>query len=457
MSFQTDLTEGPVVKKYIFFMIPILLSGIIQQLYNTADTMVVGKFVGEGALAAVGSTASLTNLILNMFLGLSVGTNVVCSRLFGAGNKEDLHKAVHTSMLLAIVSGIILAVVGMVFSRKMLALMSTPDDVIDDATLYMKLYFLGSPTSMIYNFGAAILRAAGDTKRPLYILSFAGIANVGINLFCVIVLKWGVAGVAIGTIAAQLLSAILVLRLLVKTDTEFKLEFKKLKLYKKELTKIAVIGIPSGLNGIMFSISNVIIQSSINSFGKIAMAGSVASGNIESFGFLIINASVQGVVTFVGQNMGARKLKRVDNIVKIGMLSAFIGIGLFSALIFCFGEVLLGLFVKDATESGVIEIGMIKMIIAVSGYSLLIPCEIFGASLKGMGRAIENTIVSAICVCLLRVVWILAILPFNRTITMLFMAYPITWAISSVVMFFVFVVVRKKEFSKIRRLQAEAL
>lgn len=449
MAFETNLTEGSVAKKYIFFVIPILLSGFMQQLYNSADAVVVGKFVGDTALAAVGATSSLTNLILNLFLGLSVGTNVVCSRFFGAGDKEALHKAIHTSILLGIISGVLLALVGLIFSGSLLRFMATPEEVIGEATLYMQIYFLGAPASMLYNFGAAVLRAAGDTKRPLYILAAAGVANVVLNLFCVIVLELGVLGVAIGTVASQLLSAVMVLWILVRNNTEFKLTFSKLRIYKNELIKIAATGIPAGLNGIMFNISNVIIQTAINSFGKVAMAGSVASGNIENFVFLVINSAEQGVITFVGQNMGAKKPKRVNMVIKTGLLSTLVGVGVLSALVIIFSEELLGLFVKDASQTGIIKVGVMKMAVVVSSYCLLVPSSTYGAALKGMGSALACMVVNSVCVCLTRIVWILAILPLKRTITMLFFAYPVSWAISSIVMFVVYIIIRKKRYERI--------
>lgn len=446
MKLGTDLTQGSVLKKYTLFLIPIILSGIIQQLYNTADTMVVGMFAGDTALAAVGSTSSLTNLILHLFLGLSVGTNVVCARLFGAGNKEGLQRAIHSSVLLALASGVGLMFVGYVFSRPLLELLGTPSDVIDGATLYMQVIFMGSPASMLYNFGAAILRAAGDTKRPLYILIFAGLINVALNLFCVIVLKLAVLGVALGTIASQLFSAVAVVWILLRTESEFKLSFKKLRFHARELKNIAATGIPSGLNGIMFSLSNVVIQSAINSFGKAAIAGSAAASNIEAYGFLLLSAAEQGLISFVGQNIGAAKYKRVSSVTKVALIIAFLSSSLFLLFIKLYGEPLIGLFTDNNSRTEVIKMGIIKLEIVAGSYILLIPNQILNGVLKGMGRAIIPTVINAFCVCVLRIIWMYTAYPLNPTLNMVYTAYPISWAASSVAIIVAYIIVRKKVF-----------
>ncbi len=448
MKFGSDLTEGPITKKFIYFIVPIILSGFLQQLYSTADTMVVGRFAGDTALAAVGSTVALTNLILNLFIGLSVGANVVCARHFGAGDKKGLHDAIHTSVSLAIVSGFLLAAVGFFFSGTFLRLMSTPNDVIGQATLYMQVYFLGSPASLLYNFGAAILRAAGDTKRPLYILAFSGIANIALNLFCVIVLKLGVIGVAIGTIASQVISAIAVITILLKSKTEFSLKSSHIRIHKNQLLKIAYTGIPSGLNGCMFSLSNVIIQTAINSFGKIAIAGNVVASNLEIFGFLILSSVEQGVVTFVGQNMGAGKFKRIDSVTKVAMCCAFVGAGAFALLMIFLGRPLLGLFADDTSREVVVSAAMLKMSIVIYSYIIHVPNQVLGGVLKGMGRAVISMLINVVCICLLRVVWVLCVFPLHPTLQMVYYSYPITWGSSSIVAMIVYYFVRKKIFKK---------
>ena len=446
MAYATNLTEGSVLKKYIFFIVPIILSGFLQQLYNTADTMVVGKFAGDAALAAVGATAALTNLILNLFLGLAIGTNVVCSRYYGAEDKEGLSKAVHTSILLALVSGVFLAFVGVFFSRNFLMWMSTPHDVIEGATIYMQVYFLGAPASLVYNFGAAILRAAGDTKRPLYILATAGIVNVVLNLVCVIVLELGVVGVAIGTIASQVLSAISVIIILIRTNSEFKLKLNKLKIHKKVLCKILAIGIPSGLNGIMYSLSNVILQTTINSFGKSAVAANVAASNVEIFGFLVLSSAEQGVVSFVGQNIGAKKYDRAEKVTKIAMLTSFVGAIIVAFLVVSFGPVLLGFFADSESINTVVGIGMVRMTIIMYSYVLQVPNQILSGTLKGMGRAVEPTVINAVFVCLMRVIWIFFVYPIKPALEMVYYSYPVTWGLSSVAMIVIYILVKRKVF-----------
>ncbi|MBR5155125.1 MAG: MATE family efflux transporter [Clostridia bacterium] len=448
MKFGTNLAEGSVFKKYFTFIVPIILSGWLQQLYNTADTMVVGTFVGDAALAAVGSTSSLTNLILHLFLGLAIGTNVVCARYYGANNWEGLNRAIHTSITLAVISGVFLAMVGLFCSRPFLKIMETPDDVIDLATLYMQVFFMGSPASMVYNFGSAVLRAAGDTKRPLYILLGAGLVNVALNLFCVLVLKLGVLGVAIGTVASQLISAIVVVRILTHTDTEFKLQFSKLRIYRRELGKIAATGIPSGLNGVMFSTSNVIIQSAINSFGKLAMAGSVAATNVENFGFLVLSAVEQGAVSFVGQNMGAKKPDRITSVTKVAMI-----IGIASSLLFLFvmreaGPIMLGLFADDTSREAVVRMGMIKLAFVACSYTLYVPSQVLNGVLKGMGRATVPTVINSVCICGLRLLWMFVAYPFNPTLEMVYTSYSISWGCSSIAMIIAYLIVKRKIFRR---------
>ncbi len=451
MKLGTDFTQGAVFKKYIMFIIPIILSSFLQQLYNTADTMVVGKFAGDDALAAVGSTVALTNLILNLFLGLSVGANVVCSQNYGAGDKQGLHRAIHTSYVLAIVSGLFLAVVGWVFSGLFLDLMSTPKDVLGQATLYMQVIFLGAPASLVYNFGAAILRAAGDTKRPLYILAAAGVVNIGLNLFCVIVLQLGVVGVAIGTIASQLISAVAVTVILLRTKNEFRLEPSKIRVHSKEFVKIIATGIPAGLSGIMFSLSNVVIQTAINEWGKAAVAGNVAASNVEIFGFLVLSAAEQGTISFVGQNYGAKKPDRVDKVTKFSLLTGFAGAALFAVLILAAGPFFLGFFTDAGPQSKIIEIGMIKMTIVLYSYILHTPSTIFGGVMKGLGKAVVVTAINGVFICLMRVLWILYVYPLNETIEMIYYSYPVTWGSASVVTSIVYIFVRRSMFKRLKQ------
>lgn len=444
MKLGTDLTKGSVLKNFILFIIPIVLSGVMQQLYNTADTLVVGKFVGDVALAAVGSTGSVTHLILNIFIGLSVGTNVICARFYGAGNSEGLSRAIHTSILLSVASGVFLAIVGFVFSKPLLALMGTPYDVIDSAALYMRIFFLGSPFSMLYNFGSAILRAAGDTKRPFYIMLISGVVNVALNLFCVLVLKIGVAGVAIGTIASQFVSAVMVIYILVKSNGEFNLNLKKLRLYKRELGQIMAIGIPSGLNGIMFSLSNVIIQSTVNSFGKAAVAGQAAASNIETYGFLLQSSVEQGAVSFAGQNMGAKKFNRVRRTAVVALCSSLFFAFAYMAVSFFAGDVILGLFADEASRDSVIQMGLLKLLTSASGFFLIAPMQALCGVLKGMGKVISVTAINAFFICFMRVLWIAFIFPLNPVLKTVYLSHPVSWALSSTAITIVYFIERRK-------------
>lgn len=436
-----DLTSGPVFRKLVIFVIPIILSGALQQLYNAADSVVVGQFVGDSALAAVGSTVALTNLIVNLFVGLAVGANVVCARYFGAGNREGLYRAIHAGIALALVAGVGLAVIGFSFAKPLLLMMGTPDTVIAQATLYMQVCFLGSPFSMVYNFGAGILRAGGDTKRPLYILTAAGLVNVALNLFCVIVLKLGVLGVAIGTISSQLLSAFCVMRILIRSDSEFRFELKGLRFYKKETLSIIKVGVPAGLNGIMFSISNVILQSTVNTYGDSAMAGIAAAGNIEIFMFIFLSSVEQGVVSFTAQNMGAGKLKRIDFVLRDAIIFGILGVALLNALILPFQEPLLRVFTDG---SSAISFGKIKLFMLCAYYFLYVPGMLCGGSLRGMGWSVTPAVINAVFICCARIVWIYAFYPANPTMKMLFYAYPISWALSMLAQATAYLIARHK-------------
>ena len=303
-SYEMDMCNGPILKKLLIFALPLMLSGILQLLFNAADIVVVGKFTGSHALAAVGSTSALINLFVNVFIGFSIGTNVLVAQYFGARDEKNVQETVHTSILLGIVGGFILIVSGIIFAKPMLEWMDTPDNVLEHAVLYMRIYFIGMPAMLIYNFGAAILRAIGDTKRPLYYLLSAGVINVVLNLFFVIVLNMGVAGVAAATVASQVVSAILIVRCLIQSEGIYRLNLHKLKFHKKKLIRIVQIGLPAGLQGAVFSLSNVLIQSSVNSFGSVAMAGNTAAGNIEGFVYTSMNAIYQTALSFTSQNVG---------------------------------------------------------------------------------------------------------------------------------------------------------
>lgn len=440
-SFEMNLTEGNVTTKLILFVLPIMLSGVLQQLYNAADAVVVGKFAGERALAAVGATPALTNLILNLFLGLSAGNNVVCARHFGAGNRERLSRAVHTSVLLGLFSGIILSVFGLIFSSPLLSLMGTPENVLPLATLYMRIFFLGAPFSLLYNFGAGVLRAIGDTRRPLYILFASGIVNVCVNLICVVGFHMDVAGVALGTVISQLLSAAAIMVILMKTDGDYKFTLRNARFYASELRGIIRIGIPAGLNGIMFSLSNVIIQAAVNSFKETAIAGNTASANIEVFFFLVVSSLEQGLVSFTGQNIGAGNHKRIDRAVFSAHCIAAVELAIMGVAVYFGRNFFLGLF-TDSQD--VIAIGTIKLTIICVCYFLYIPNQICGGALRGFGKSLTPTLINALFVCVTRIIWIIVFYPMNPTLRMLYLAYPISWGLSSVAQLIAYVAMRRK-------------
>ncbi len=442
MKMGSNLTEGSIRKKFCLFVVPVILSGFLQQLYNTADTIVVGQFAGDTALAAVGSTTVLTNLIVTLFIGLSVGTNVVCARFFGAENKIGIERALYTSVVLGVVLGIPLTLIGWFGSGYFLGLMGTPMDIIKPAALYMKLYFLGVPATLIYNFGSAVLRAMGDTKRPLYILTAAGIVNVILNLICVIGFHLDVVGVAIGTIASQVLSAIAVMVIFTKENSEPHFKISKIRVFKKELLMILAIGIPSGLNGILFSLSNTLTQSAVNSFGKLTVAAHSIGWTFMGFCHLLITASEQGVISFVGQNLGAEKYDRVNKTVNVGLVFAVITVLTFTSFLIINAEWIIGIFTKDPE---VVKIGLVQFYNALSLYVLYIPSIIYGAALRGMGKAILPTAINIVGICVLRVVWVTVVWPLNPTLEMVYYSFPLSWVASGIAMTIAYMIAKRKE------------
>lgn len=440
-KYEMDMCSGPFAKKILIFYIPLMLSGVLQLLFNAADIVVVGRFAGSDALAAVGSTSSLINLLVNFFMGLSIGVNVLIARFFGAGQKKELSDMVHTAILTSIISGFILLVLGMIVAGPALKLMDTPGDVIDQSTLYMRIYFCGMPFFMAYNFGAAILRAIGDTKRPLYYLAFSGLVNVVLNLIFVIIFHMGVAGVATATAISQAISAVLVLRCLVKSETDYRLDLKKLRIEKDKMFKMMQIGLPAGLQSSLFSISNVLIQSSVNSFGSIAMAGNTAASNLEGFVYTAMNAFSQTVVSFTGQNYGAQKYKNISRILLIcqGLVAA-VGLILGNAAYLGSG-ILLKLYSAD---SEVISFGMLRMSIICSTYCLCGMMDTMVGSLRGLGCSIIPTIVSLAGACLFRVVWIYTVFRHFKTLNCLYISYPISWTLTLIAHIICFLIVYRK-------------
>ena len=439
-GYEIDMCNGPLFGKILIFAVPLMLSGMLQLFFNAADIIVVGQFVGHTALAAVGSTGSLINLLVNVFVGLSVGTNVLVARYYGARDAKHLHETVHTSVLTSVLSGTALIVIGLILAEPLLTLMGTPDDVLDQAALYMRIYFVGMPATMLYNFGAAILRAVGDTKRPLYFLFASGVVNVILNLVFVIVFHLGVAGVAIATVISQCISALLVLRCLIHEEGMYRLHLNKLKIHKSRLILMIRIGLPAGMQGAIFSISNVLIQSSVNSFGSVAMAGNTAASNIEGFIYTAMNAFHQTSISFTSQNYGAGKKKRITRILIQCEILVFIVGCVFGNLAYRFGVRLLLIY---STDADVIQYGLIRMGVICTTYFLCGMMDVLVGSLRGLNYAILPMLVSIAGACGLRILWIFTVFQWDRTLFVLYLSYPVSWAITACCHLICYIVVKR--------------
>jgi len=447
--YEMDMTRGPLLPEILKFSGPLVLTGVLQLLYNAADVVVVGRFAGATSLAAVGSTGSLINLLINLFMGLSVGTSVIVAREIGAENYQGVHQGVHTSITVALIGGILVGLVGFFAARPLLEWMDSPEDVIDLAALYVRIYFLGMPANMLYNFGAAILRAVGDTRRPLYYLTISGLINILLNLLLVIVFHMDVAGVAIATVTSQVISMVLVIVCLIRSHTEIHLDLRKLSISARSLKLIAQVGLPAGIQGSLFSISNVLIQSSVNSFGSVAMAGNAASQNLEGFVYTAMNSIYQADLTFASQNYGAGEKKRVRNVMWT-CEGTVIFIGLFLGLLVNqFGRPLLGIYNENPD---VIEYGLLRMHIILPTYFLCGMMDTMVGQLRGVGYSIMPMIVSLTGACLLRIVWIMTIfsLPQYHTLQMLYISYPVSWGITFLIHFICYFAVRKHAEARMR-------
>ena len=439
------MCSGPLLGKMILFALPLMVSSILQLLFNAADIIVVGKFAGNQALAAVGSTGALINLIVNLFIGLSVGTNVLVARYYGAHQGEDLSETIHTSILASVIGGAILVVIGLVVAEPLLHLMGTPDDVIEQSSLYMRIYFIGMPVNMLYNFGSAILRAVGDTKRPLYFLLVAGVINVVLNLIFVSAFSMGVAGVAAATIISQAISALLIVYCLIRSQGVYQLHLKKLRIHMDKLVKMVRIGLPAGMQGAIFSISNVLIQSSINSFGSIVMAGNTAASNIEGFVYVSMNAVHQTTLSFTSQNLGAKQYKRIEKVLLLSLaLVTVIGLTLGGGA-YLLGNTLLRIYSPDAE---IIHYGMLRMAYVCVPYFLCGVMEVMVGSLRGLGYSIMPMIVSLAGACGLRILWLYTLFAMDPTLPMLYVSYPVSWFVTAAVHGICYLVVRRKFIHK---------
>ncbi len=440
-SYEMDMCSGPLLGKILSYAMPLMLSGILQLLFNAADVIVVGRFAGHESLAAVGSTSALVNLLINVFIGLSIGANVLVAQYFGARKDREVSETVHTAVTVSLVCGVLLVVIGTFASAPLLSLMETPADVLDKASLYMRIYFMGMPVIMLYNFGAAILRAIGDTRRPLYFLMTAGVVNVLLNLMFVIVFHMGVAGVALATVLSQCISAALVCRCLAKSDGSYRLEFSKLRINRRMFGRIARIGLPAGFQGAVFSISNVLVQSSMNSFGSVAMAGSTAASNLEGFVYNAMNSIYQTNLSFTSQNIGGGKFSRINRILML-CLAVVTVIGLVMGGSFVLlGSNLLGIYSSDPA---VIQNGLKRMMVICAPYFICGWMDVLVGSLRGLGYAVLPMLVSLTGACGLRVVWLYTVFQWHPTLETLYLAYPVTWLVTAIVHLCCFLLVRRK-------------
>lgn len=440
-SYEIDMCNGPLFGKILAFSVPLMLSGILQLLFNAADTVVVGRFAGNTALAAVGSTSSLINLLTNLFIGFSVGANVLIARFYGAKKEKEASETVHSAICLSVICGVILLVLGVCVTKQILVWMGTPEEVLGQAALYMKIYFIGMPVILLYNFGSSILRAIGDTRRPLYYLMAAGVVNVLLNLVFVIGFRMGVAGVATATVISQALSAFLILRCLSRLEGFCRLDLKKLCLKKDKTLQIMRIGFPAGLQGMVFSLSNVLIQSSVNSFGSVAMAGNTAAMNLEGFIYIAMNSFHQTAMSFTSQNLGAGKIKRINQVLLLclGMVT-FVGLSMGWAA-YLAGKPLLSIYSSDEE---VIRYGIMRLSIICTTYCLCGIMDVFVGALRGIGYSFMPMVVSLLGACGLRILWIFTIFQWHRSLIGLYISYPISWFLTGAVHALCYIIVNKK-------------
>ena len=440
-KYEIDMCNGSILDKLISFSIPLMLSGILQLLFNAVDIIVVGRFTGSEALAAVGSTTALINVFVNLFIGISLGANVLAARFYATGQDKEMSETVHTSITLALISGIVMGIVGILAAKGALELMDTPDNVLDQATLYMRIYFMGMPFFMLYNYGAAILRAVGDTKRPLYFLILSGTTNAILNMFLVVRFHMGVAGVAIATVISQCISCVLVLKCLYDSEGSYQLRFSKLGMKARYVKQIFQVGVPAGIQSTIINFSNVLLQSSVNSFGSVAMAGYTAANNILGFLYVSVNSITQACMSFTSQNYGVRKFKRMDKV-----LLECLGLTVVVALVlgggsYLFGSELMHIYTKSAD---VVACGVDIMLYTTVTYFLCGIMDLFPGALRGMGHSTVPMILSVIGTVGTRIVWIYLVFPYHRALDFLFISYPVSWLLTIVMQVVCFYFVRKK-------------
>ena len=453
-KYEIDMCNGSILDKLISFSLPLMLSGILQLMFNAVDIVVVGRFSGSQALAAVGSTTALINIFTNLFIGISLGANVLAARFYASGREKEMSETVHTAITLALISGIIMAGVGLLLAKLALELMGTPSDVIELSTLYMRIYFCGMPFFMLYNYSAAILRAVGDTKRPLIFLIISGVANAGLNMILVIIFHMGVAGVGIGTVISQLISCILVLRCLYKSEGCYQLRFSKLRIQKVYLRQIFQVGIPAGIQSTVINFSNALLQSSVNSFGSTAMAGYTAANNILGFLYVSVNAVTQACMSFTSQNYGVGKYKRMDRVLINCLILSVVISGVLGCGSYAFGTEILKIYTEDPK---VIQCGLEILSMTTVTYFLCGIMDLFPGALRGMGRSGVPMILSIIGTVGTRIVWIFMLFPQHRSLKFLFISYPASWLFTIVMQVICFYFVRKQVHAKGReRMMREA-
>jgi len=451
-KYELNMCTGSVLRNVLLFALPLILASVLQLLYNAADLIVVSRFAGSNAMAAVGATSSVSGLLVNVFIGFSLGASVAVSRAFGARDVQGMHKTVHTAMLLSVIVGVFAGIVGFVFARPLLVLMGTPEGaVLEGAVLYMRIIFVGVPASLIYNFGASILRAIGDTKRPLYILAATGVVNVVLNLILVIGCHMDVAGVAIGTIVANYLSAAAVLFTLLRSEGAYRLDIRSLKIYKDSLKEILRVGLPAGVQSSFFALSNTVVQAGVNSFGSVTIAGSTAGSNIEGFVYVSMNAFYQAVLTGVSQNYGARDEKRINKFIYIPLICAVVAGLVLGGACVLFARPLLCIYITDSPEA--IEIGVLRLWMTTAPYFLVGAMECLMGAIRGLGSSTIPAITSFIGTCGVRMMWVLFVLPYFREEWALFIAWPISWIFVIVCHLITLAIVKPRAMKRLRMQQ----
>lgn len=450
-SHEIDMSTGSLLPKLIMYTIPVMISGFLQLLFNAADLVVVGKFAGSAALAQVGATTAIIHLIVNLLIGLATGTNVTIARYYGAKDKKGISETVHTTMVLAVIGGIIIGFIGVAFARPLLTKMGTPPEILDGAVLYMRIVFVGMPVSAVYNYGSAILRAVGDTRRPLYYLLAAGVMNVVLNLFFVIVCNMTVDGVALATTISQVLSMVLVVRCLMKSEGMYRMELKKLRIHKDKLFQLLRLGIPAGLQGCVFAFSNVIIQSSINTFGAAVISGNTAAASIDGFMFCAVDSFNQTATSAISQNMGARNYKRSEKVVLYcTIVTALLG-AVVSLIGLVFRTPLISIY---ASEAEVIEHGAYRLLVLCPLYFTAGLMNMIGGVNRGLGYSVLPTVVSLIGACAFRIIWIYTIFAAVPTLFMLYISYPISWALTAAAHYVCYFLIKKKAYARNETLYA---